>query len=118
MASEERQKRLADNVAHLVAEILNTELKEPLPAVTTITGAELSKDLANARVYYTVLGEAAAQSATARRLARVASFIQRELGKRLRLRVTPAVRFVYDEQAKEGDRVLKLLSDLKRDEQP
>lgn len=116
MASEERQKRLADNMARAVAELLQSELKEPLPAVVTVTGLVLTRDLSAARVYYTVLGEADAASATAKRLSRVASFVQREVGRRLQLRVTPALKFVYDEQAAEGDRVLRLLSELKHDE--
>jgi len=116
VASEERQKRLADNVARLVAEILVTELKQPLPAVVTVTGAELTRDLQTARVYYTALGEPGQLSATADRLDRVSSFIQRELSRRLRLRVTPALRFVHDKNREQGDRVLKLLAELNRDD--
>lgn len=116
MASDERLKRLADNVARLVAEILVTELKEPLPAVVTVTGAELSRDLQVARVYYTALGEPGEVGAAAKKLDRVSSFIQRELSRRLHLRVTPALRFVHDKNREQGDRVLKLLADLKRDD--
>jgi len=117
MAGEARLKRLADNVARLAAEIVHTELKEPLPGVVTITGATVAKDLQSAKVFYTVLGDADARSQAARRLKRVSSFVQREIGKRLHLRVTPVLTFVYDDSLERGSNVLRLLAELKRNDE-
>lgn len=115
MPGQERLKRLADNLSRVAAEIVLTELKEPLPGVVTVTGASVAKDLQSAKVFYTVLGSDADRAATAKRLKRVSSFVQREIGKRLHLRSTPALRFVYDDAREKGSDVLRLLAELKRD---
>ncbi len=116
MVSEDRQKRLADNVTRLTAEILLTELKQPLPGVVTITSTQLARDLSRARVFYTFLGTEAERREVARRLGRVRTFVKREVGNRLHLRVTPDLSFQYDESAQKGAEVLRLLSELKQNE--
>ena len=114
MAGRERLKRLGDNVSRVAAEILHMELKEPLPAVVTVTGASVAKDLRSAHVFYTVLGGDADRAAAAKRLKRVSSFVQREIGKRLHLRSTPALTFIYDDSREKSSDVLRLLAELKR----
>jgi ribosome-binding factor A len=114
MVSGDRQKRLADNVARVAAEILHTELKQPLPGVLTVTGATIARDLSRARVFYTTLGSVAERAQTAQRLKQVASFVQREVGRRLHLRVTPRLRFEFDPSVERGAEVLRLLAELER----
>jgi ribosome-binding factor A len=113
MVSDSRLKRLEDNVARLAAEILHTELKQPLPGVVTITGARMAKDLSRARIWYTALGSDAERAALARRLRNVSSFVQREVARRMHLRVTPALTFEFDRSAEQGAEVLRLLAELK-----
>ena len=116
MVGEGRQKRLSDNVAQLVAEILNTELKEPLPALVTVTGATVGRDLQTAKVYYTVMGDPESTRQTVLRLRRVSTFVQREIGHRLHLRVTPALTFEYDDRTEKSADVLRLLAQLRENE--
>jgi ribosome-binding factor A len=52
----------------------------------------------------------------ARRLSNVATFVQREVSRRLRLRVTPKVRFEFDSRVGQGSKVLELLAELKRED--
>lgn len=114
MVSDARRKRLEDNVARVVAELLQSELKTPLPCIVTVSGVELTKDGGEARIRYTVLGSESDRPVVARRLSQVASFVQREVSHRLRLRVTPQVRFEFDDRAGRGARVLDLLSQLEK----
>jgi len=116
MVSEDRQKRLADNMTRLVAEIVLTELKQPLPGVVTIMSTQLARDLSRARVFYTFLGTDDERRVVARRLSQVRSFVRREVGDRMHLRVTPEISFQYDESAQKGAEVLRLLSELKQNE--
>jgi ribosome-binding factor A len=112
MVSDTRRKRLEDNVAREVAEILHQGLKTPLPCLVTVVGVELSRDGAEARIRYTVLGSDSDRALVARRLRQVASYVQGEVSRRLRLRVTPAMRFEFDDVAGRGARVLELLAGL------
>jgi ribosome-binding factor A len=116
MVSEDRKKRLEDNVVRCVAQIIHTELKQPLPGVITITGVELSKDLGRVKVRYTLLGDEADRRKVARKLKQVSSFVQREVGRRLRMRITPQLGFAYDDATQRGARVLSLLAELEKND--
>ena len=116
MVSEDRKKRLEDNVARNVAEIIHTELKQGLPGIITITGVELSRDLARAKVRYTLLGDEADRRTVARKLKQVSSFVQREVGRRLHMRVTPHLGFQFDDATQRGSRVLSLLAELEKND--
>lgn len=114
MVSEDRLKRLETHVARVVAELLQSRLKKPLPCIVTVSSVELTRDIGEAKVRYTLLGSEKDRLEVARRLAQVASYIQREVSRQLRLRVTPQVRFEYDDQAGRGARVLELLAQLEK----
>ena len=116
MVSDQRLKRLEDNVARLTAEILHTELKQPLPGVATVTGARMVRDLSRVTIWYTALGSEAERAAVARRLRNVSSFVQREVARRMHLRVTPALTFEFDRKTEQGSEVLRLLAELKTED--
>jgi ribosome-binding factor A len=62
-------------------------------------------------VFFTTLGDADALARTEAGLKRAAGFLRAELGHRLKLRVTPEVRFVYDASVERGARLSKLIDD-------
>lgn len=117
MVSDGRRQRLESTLAREVAALLHTELKSPLPGLLTVTGVDLSRDASEATVRYTVLGSESDRSAVAGRLSQLASFVQREVSHRLKLRVTPRVRFAFDDRVSQGARVLELLSELEREDE-
>lgn len=116
MVADGRRQKLESSLAREVAGILQTELKSPLPGLVTITGVVLSRDAGEVKFHYTVLGSDEDRSAVARRLTQLASFIQREVSHRLKLRVTPHVRFEFDDRVNKGSRVLELLSRLEKED--
>jgi ribosome-binding factor A len=81
----------------------------------TLTRVQVSPDLQQARVWYTVLGDDKSRAASARALERAAPFLRRQLGARLRIRRTPELRFTYDDSIAGQDRIEKILSELHRD---
>ena len=115
MVSDNRRRRMEASFLREVAEILQAELKMPLPGLVTISGVELSRDASEARVRYTVLGPEGDRAKVAHRLRQLAPFIQREVSRRLRLRVTPQVRFEFDDRVGKGAKVLELLADLDKE---
>lgn len=115
MVSDGRRQRLESSVAREVAAILQTELKMPLPGLVTVTGVEITRDAGEAKIRYTFMGTEAERSDVARRLTQLAPFVQREVSHRLKMRVTPKVRFEFDRQVQKGARVLELLSELEKE---
>jgi ribosome-binding factor A len=111
MAGSQRLRRVADQIQRELSALLRAELKDPRVGMITLTGVEVSPDLAHAKVFFTTLGDAEALARTEEGLARAAGFLRSELGHRLKLRVTPEVRFVHDPSVERGARLSKLIDD-------
>ena len=111
MAGSQRLRRVADQIQKELSGLLRTELKDPRVGMITLTGVEVSPDLAHAKVFFTTLGDADALARTEAGLARAAGFLRSELGHRLKLRITPEVRFVHDASVERGARLSKLIDD-------
>ena len=91
-----RARKLADQIAQIVAEMLERRVKDPRLGFVTVTDARLSGDLREATVYYTVLGSAEEQAGTAAALKSATGLIRSEVGRQTGLRHTPSLTFVPD----------------------
>jgi len=92
-----------------IAEIVRTEIDDPLIGFVTITDVEMSPDLKHARVYFSVLGDEQEKRDTARGIRRAAKFIRGRIAERVELRYVPTLRFVLDETAERAQRIEMLL---------
>jgi ribosome-binding factor A len=111
MANQQRLRRVADQIQRELSGLLRAELKDPRVGMITLTGVEVSPDLAHAKVFFTTLGDAEALASSEKGLKRAAGFLRSELGHRLKLRVTPELRFVYDASVERGVRLSRLIDD-------
>jgi len=92
----QRQKRVSGMLQLEISEILRTKMKDPRLGFVTVTQVALSADLRNAKVYVSILGSDEEKSVSMHILEGATSFIQSELGSRIRLRYLPLVRFYLD----------------------
>ncbi len=111
MANQQRLRRVADQIQRELSGLLHAELKDPRVGMITLTGVEVSPDLAHAKVFFTTLGDAEALARSETGLKRAAGFLRSELGHRLKLRVTPELRFVHDASIEHGLRLSRLIDD-------
>lgn len=89
----------AERVREAIKEVLALEieqLKDPGLGFVTITEVTMSRDLRNARVYYTVLGEDVARASTADALKRATGHLRAVVAREVRLRYVPQIEFVPD----------------------
>ena len=109
----------ADRVGELVRNELNVQLRQnerdPGVAQVTITYVRMSKDLQQARVFYTGPEESHEKHSTLRALKRVRPFLRRQLGNRLKLRHVPELRFEYDISMEKQDRIAVLFDQIQND---
>lgn len=112
-----RTDRVADQLRSELALLLAREVHDPGVGFVTLTRVQVSPDLQQARVWYTALGDDKSRANTARALERVAPFLRRQIGGRLRLKRAPELKFVYDESVAGQDRIEQILSELHVDEQ-
>jgi len=82
----------------------------------TITGVKMSPDLREAWVFWTVHGDAEQRKHTGRALDKARGFLRHEIGVQLKLRVTPELRFTYDEAIDRGERIEQLIRQVHDEE--
>jgi len=109
MSNPQRLRRVADQIQRELSGLLRTELKDPRVGMVTLTGVDVSPDLAHAKVFFTVLGDPAALDQTQAGLKRAAGFLRSQLGARLKLRTIPELRFVHDTSVERGIHLSQLI---------
>ena len=107
-----RTDRVSDLIKGEVSRLLLREVRDPRVGFVTITGATVSPDLKNVRVFVSILGEPQARQASIKALNSASGFFKRALFKNLGLRFAPAVRFELDESLDQGDRIERVLQQI------
>jgi ribosome-binding factor A len=110
MANVARQRRLAERIQHIVAEMLELRIKDPRLGFVTITDVRVTPDLREASIFYTVLGDANEQAATAAALASASGVIRSEVGKQTGIKFTPTLEFIPDAVPENARHVEELLA--------
>ena len=104
-------KRINHAIQEELMNILFKEAKDELLKSVTITDCEVSSDLGYCKVYVTVLNEED-KTTTLKALNDAKSFLRGELSKRIDIRHTPELTFIYDDSITYGSRIDKVLEEL------
>ena len=107
--------RLNDQFQKEISMILQTEIKDQDIHFVTITDCDITNDLSFCKVYFTVLDESKKESTLAA-LKGAASFIRGELSRRIQVRHTPELRFIYDESIEYGNKIEKIIEKINEEE--
>jgi ribosome-binding factor A len=108
MASR-RIERFNEQLKREITGLLRGEVRDPRIGMATITAVEVSADLSVARVYVSVMGDDTAKEESLEGLRAAAPFIRTELGKRLRVRRVPELRFELDRSLEYAMKIERLL---------
>lgn len=122
----QRLKRMADAVQREISELIRLELKDPrLGQMVTVSNVKVSPDLGYADVYVTVLGQDLndeqsedGYKETLDILNKASGFLRQELGRRIKTRVTPRLRFHYDKTNAYGNYMFGLIAEAVKDLPP
>lgn len=106
---------MADEILRLVAGMLQGEVKDFDLSAVTLIRCEVSHDLAEASLRYSVLGDEDKRREAADALGHVAGFLQRRVGESLGLRQTPHLRFSYDSSQVESVKLQELFDQIARE---
>ncbi len=96
MTDHPRARKIAERIQQVVAQMLDTRIKDPRLGFVTITEVRVTGDLQHATVFYTVLGDEEQRVASAAALASATGIIRSEVGKQTGIRLTPTLEFVPD----------------------
>ena len=115
MMKTHRMLSVAREIQREIADIIRTEIDDPLIGFVTLTDVEMSPDLKHARVYFSVLGDERRKEDAGRGLRRATGFIRGQIARRMDLRYTPTLRFYLDETPERAQRIEELLLEDARD---
>ncbi|HEV2768933.1 MAG TPA: 30S ribosome-binding factor RbfA [Solirubrobacteraceae bacterium] len=106
-----RMRRVDEAIREVLSDALAQGLKDPRIGFVTVTDVSTSPDLRHARVHVSVLGDEPERAATLQGLTSAHGFLQRRINAELRLKRTPALRFVDDDTVRRAARLEELLDD-------
>ncbi|MCT4703133.1 30S ribosome-binding factor RbfA [Enterobacteriaceae bacterium H20N1] len=114
-----RPQRVSQELQKEIAIILQREIKDPrLGMMTTVSGVEVSRDLAYAKVFVTFLNDKDENAIKEgiKVLQDASGYIRTLVGKAMRLRIVPELTFFYDNSLVEGMRMSNLVSNVIRND--
>lgn len=109
-ASEARQRKLAERIQHIVAEMLETRVKDPRLGFVTVTDVRVTPDLREASIFYTVLGTEEDQANTRTALDSATGLLRSEVGRHTGIKFTPTLTFISDAVPENARHVEDLLA--------
>jgi ribosome-binding factor A len=107
--------KLEKQIEKELSRIFLNDVKDDIGFIT-ITGVDLTNDLSYAKVYYTVLGDDNKKEAVTKTLEKAKGFIRTTLGSRVQMRKIPELIFNYDESIDYGNKIEKLIEQIKEKE--
>ncbi len=113
-----RSDKVAGAIKKEVSMIIHDELKDPRLGFVTITDVEVTSDLREAKIFFSVLGKEEERKKTKEALDSALGFIRRLIGQRIRLRFVPEISFREDRSCEYGARIEEVLNEIKEMEKP
>lgn len=109
MPKDFRMQRITDLIRNTLAEILLQEAEDERFHEVNITRAIISRDLSLAKIYVSFMpGQDSKIRITA--LNHAAKYLRYKLAQQIKLRVTPALKFYYDDSNVKGQKIMNLLN--------
>ncbi|MGM0481259.1 MAG: 30S ribosome-binding factor RbfA [Pseudomonadota bacterium] len=110
-----RTERVRHQLQREIAVILQREVKDPRVSMVTVSDVEVSRDLAYAKVFVTFFNDDEDETKQAVKILNDASgFIRSLLGKRIKARVVPELKFHHDPSLNEGMRMSQLVDEARK----
>jgi ribosome-binding factor A len=113
MAREfKRTDRVAEQLQREVAQIVQLEVKDPRVGMVTVSGVEISRDLYYATAFVTFLGIEESPKSIEQALDilnQAAGFVRAQIGKRMKMRVIPNIKFEFDASIARGSELSALI---------
>ena len=103
--------RIASSITKELSRIFYEDVNNEILKNITIVDTKVTNDLSMAKVYYTYLGDFD-KITIADELKKASSFLRCELAKKIDIRNTPELRFVYDESTEYGAHIEDIIEEI------
>jgi ribosome-binding factor A len=112
-----RIERLNSLIRQELSELLQLQVKDPrLGNFIAVTEVEVTPDLKYAKIFVSSMTEETDRKEVLAALSSAAGFFRTRLAKNLKMRRTPELTFQWDDSIERGDRLLRLIDEVSRNE--
>ena len=114
MGTSHRAAKVADRIKVVVAQALESRIKDPRLGFVTITDVRVTGDLQQASIFYTVLGDDQARANSAAALESAKGLLRTEVGRELGTRIVPTLTFYADALSETARNFEELLDTVRK----
>lgn len=107
-----RVARVSEAIREVASEAILFELKDPRVRGVTVTGAQVTGDLRNAKIFVSLMGESKERALALAGLKSARGFLQRKVADRLETRYTPVIEIVEDDSVKKSLEMARILREV------
>ena len=112
--NDNRLNRINEELKKEISHIISFELKNPdATGLISVTKVKITPDLKYAKVYVSMLNSKSKEK-TIEALKKSSGYIRSEIAKRVNLRITPELVFEEDDSMEYGEKIDKILKDIKK----
>lgn len=112
MPSPKRNEQLEKALLREINNIIYRKINDPRIKFVTLTRIKVSSDLKYADIFVTIFNDKDEQKKALRGLKSATKFIRGELGKDLKLRYVPNIKFIIDEGLEHQYKLLKIIAEV------
>jgi ribosome-binding factor A len=116
MLAGKRATRVGDEILKCTAGLLMQKVRDPRINGVTITGVNISDDLKNASIYFSLIGNEDDVKLAQAGLDSAKGYIKREIGLYVKLRNVPDIVFKHDLTLETGNRLERLFQKIKTED--
>lgn len=106
-----RAERVGEAIRDSIAELLLKEVQDPRLHMVSVTEVQMTDDLRHGRVFFSCVGDETAHQRALEGFLSATGFIRREVSRRLSLRFTPDLTFVFDPRLETAEKLAGLLKE-------
>ena len=113
--NENRLNRINEELKKEISNVISFELKNPnVTGLISVTKAKITPDLKYAKIYVSILNSKNIKK-TMEGLKESAGIIRSQVAKTINLRITPELIFEIDDSLEYGEKIEKILKELKNE---
>ena len=110
-----RHQRLGAQIQRTLSELLRFETKDPRLQGVSLTTVDLTRDLSVAKIYFSLLDPEGNAESALEGLEKASGFLRGRLGREIKVRHVPELRFVHDDSAEHGMKISEMIDGALRD---
>ena len=112
-----RIERVNNLIRREISELIQYELRDPrLDSFVTVTEVSTSADLRHAKIYISSMSGRQEEKNILEVLNAATGFLRMGLANKIRIRRIPELSFYWDDSIEHGDRILRMIDDLNRED--